>query len=65
MINVMSSDNEFKEAAVVDIHGRIIQSWRFSGSFNLETNQLQRGVYFLRIRDSNLKIHVQRFVVTD
>ena len=65
MINVMASDYEFKEAAVVDVNGRIIQSYRFSGSLNIETNQLHRGVYFLRIRDSNLKIHVQRFVVTD
>ena len=65
MIKVISSDNEYKEAAVVNIHGQVIQSSRFSGSFNLETNQLQRGVYFLRIRDSNLKIHVEKFVVAD
>jgi hypothetical protein len=65
MIRVLASDHEFREAALVDIDGRIVQSWRFSGSFNLETSQLQRGVYFVRIRDSSLKMQVQRFVVTD
>jgi hypothetical protein len=61
----MASDNEFREAAVIDINGWIIQTWRFSGSFNLETNQLVRGVYFLRVRGSALETRVQRFVVTD
>ena len=64
-IKVRAIDNNFREAAVVDINGMVLQSYRFSSSFNVETNRLQKGVYFLRIRDSNLQVRVEKFVVTD
>ena len=65
VINVKATNNDFNEASVVDINGRVLQSYRFSSSFKLETNQLQKGVYFLRISDGDLKIHVEKFAVTD
>ena len=65
VIKVKGIDNNFREAAVVDINGMVLQSYRFSSSFSLETNQLQKGVYFLRIRDGNHQVRVEKFVVTD
>ena len=65
VIRVKATNEDFREAAVVDINGRIMKTHRFSGSFNIATNELQKGIYFLRITDGDLKVYVQRFAVTD
>jgi hypothetical protein len=65
VIKVKTTGDDFREAAIVDIDGRILQTYRFSSAFNIETSQLQKGVYFLRITDNSLKVYTQRFAVTD
>jgi hypothetical protein len=65
IITVINPKNDLGEAAVVDVNGRVMQTYRFKNSFNVQTSQLQRGVYFLRIRASNHKIFVEKFVVAD
>ncbi len=65
VINLRATSNDLTKASIVDINGRVLQSYRFSGSFNIETNQLQKGVYFLRIVDGDLKMHLEKFAVTD
>jgi len=65
LINISTSGNGLNEAALFDVHGRIVQTYRFNGYLKIETHPLQRGVYFLRFKDSNFKIQTQKFVVTD
>ena len=65
LINVQVKGNDIREVVVIDINGRIMQTYRINGAFNVETNRLQRGIYFLRFRDSNNKFQAKKFIVTD
>ena len=65
VIRVKATNEDFREAAIVDADGRIMKTYRFSGAFNIETGALQKGIYFLRITDNSLKVYIQRFAVTD
>jgi acid phosphatase type 7 len=57
----------FKESAeyiITDINGRLMSSYRFADSKQIETNQLLPGTYFLKW-NSNNKNGVEKFVITN
>jgi hypothetical protein len=63
-ISVTSPNTIPTEITLVDINGRIIKRFNSRQSFSIETNNLQNGIYFLRMKLKG-KPFVQKISVLD
>ena len=63
-IKVQTNAGEPTTIVVVDISGRIVKSLQFTGYVLIETNALQTGTYFIKVKDNNTSA-TQKFVVTE
>ena len=61
---VQTNTTDLTEAALVDVSGRIIQTYKFTGNTSITTSQLQAGVYFVRLI-GNKKSEVQKITVVE
>ncbi len=52
------------EAAIIDFHGRVVRTIRFSGNLPIDTKNLGAGIYFIRINDKG-RSKQQKFIVID
>jgi hypothetical protein len=63
-VTVQTNTTDATEAALVDVSGRIIQTYKFTSNTSITTSHLQAGVYFLRLV-GNKKSETQKFVVVE
>ena len=63
-VRVQTNASNVTEVAVVDVSGRIIQTYRFTGNATVETKQLRAGIYFLQLI-GNKKSETQKVVVVE
>ncbi len=63
-ISVTSGDDTPTEISLVDINGRLIRKFNSSQSFFIKTDDLQNGVYFLRMKLKG-KPFIQKITVLD
>jgi hypothetical protein len=62
-ISVNSNSNQKLVASVVDISGRVIQTYSFSQTLYIPTEKLKAGVYFIRI--NNRKSPAQKITILE
>lgn len=63
-IRLQTNSNETTTIVVVDILGRIIKTLQFAESGLIETQTLQRGTYFIKVKDNKTAV-TQKIVVTE
>jgi hypothetical protein len=63
-IRVQTNAGETTTIVVVDISGRIVKTLPLTGYVLIETNALQTGTYFIRVKDNNTSA-TQKFVVLE
>jgi methionine-rich copper-binding protein CopC len=63
-ISVTSANTTPTEITLVDINGRVVKRFNSRQSFSIETNSLQNGIYFLRMKLKG-KPFVQKISVLD
>ncbi len=61
---MQTNTTDATEAALVDVSGRIIQTYKFTSNTSITTSHLQAGVYFLRLV-GNKKSETQKIVVVE
>ena len=63
-IQVITNENKVSEITIIDVHGRIIQTERFSNRLMIQTSRLQSGIYFLKLK-GKAGAYPRQFVVMD
>jgi acid phosphatase type 7 len=63
-IKVQTNSSETTTIVVVDISGRVVKTLQFTGSAFIDTQALQTGTYFIKVKDKKIAA-TQKFVVTE
>jgi hypothetical protein len=63
-VQIQTNTTDATEAALVDVSGKIIKTYKFTGNTSITTSQFQAGVYFLRLI-GNKKSETQKIVVVE
>jgi acid phosphatase type 7 len=63
-IRLQTNSNEITTIVMVDISGRIIKTLQFAGAGFIETQTLQTGTYFIKVKGNNTSA-IQKIMVTE
>jgi hypothetical protein len=63
-VQIQTNTTDATEAALVDVSGKFIKTYKFTGNTSIPTSQLQAGVYFIRLV-GNKKSETQKIVVVE